>query len=159
MFFRITRGLEPELILHIRFFTFYLDVHDGLAGGELLASEEVLKELLDFGDPRGSSDQDDVIDGRLVDLGVPHGLLDRVQSAHEQVDTELLQLGPGDRDVEVDAVVHGADLDVGLGGGGKGPCGPGGVLRSRSRSRSRSLTSRMQSSASCCQTCPPCASS
>merc|ERR1712107_727558 len=42
---------------------------------QLLAIEEVLQQLLDLGDSSGSSNQDNVIDGALVHLGVSHGLL------------------------------------------------------------------------------------
>merc|ERR1712154_608323 len=46
---------------------------DGLV--QLLPVEEILQQLLDLWDPSGASNQDDVIDGALVHLGVPHGLL------------------------------------------------------------------------------------
>ena len=89
---------------------------DGLV--QLLAVEEVLQQLLDLGDPGGASDQHDVVDGALVHLGIPHGLLHWLQRALEQVAAELLEPGPGDGGVEVDALKQGVDLNVGLGGGG-----------------------------------------
>ena len=49
--------------------------------GWLLAIEEVLEELLDLGDPGGAADQDDVVDGGFVHLGVSHGLLDGLEGS------------------------------------------------------------------------------
>merc|ERR1711963_1050832 len=102
-------------------------VSDGLIGVdgavELLSVEEVLEQLLDLGDPGGSADEDDVVDGALVHLGVSHGLLDRLKGSLEQVRTELLESGSGDGGVEVDALEERVDLDVGLCGGGESPLG------------------------------------
>ena len=44
------------------------------------------------------------MDGDLVHLGVPHGFIDRLQVALEQVGAELLESGIGDGGVEVDAL-------------------------------------------------------
>merc|ERR1719341_563840 len=63
------------------------------------------------------------MDGALVNLGIPHGLLDRLQGALEQVRAELLKPGPGDRGVEVNALEQGVDLNAGLGRGRQGPLG------------------------------------
>merc|ERR1711963_582899 len=102
-------------------------VSDGLTGVdgavELLSVEEVLEQLLDLGDPGGSADEDDVVDGALVHLGVSHGLLDRLKGSLEQVGAELLESGPGDGGVEVDALEERVNLDVGLCGGGESPLG------------------------------------
>merc|ERR1719452_874 len=94
---------------------------DGLV--QLLAVEEVLEQLLDLGDPSGASDEDDVIDGALVHLGIPHGLLHGLESSLEEVRAELLKPGPGDRGVEVDTLEQRVDLNVGLGRGRQGPLG------------------------------------
>merc|ERR1719209_1308670 len=91
---------------------------------QVLPVEEVLQQLLDLGDPGGATDEDNVIDGRLVHLGVPHSLLNGLKGALEEVRAELLKPGPGDGGVEVDALEQGVDLNVGLGGGGEGPLGP-----------------------------------
>merc|ERR1711936_249073 len=87
---------------------------DGLV--ELLSVEEVLEELLDLGDPGGPSDQHDVVDGALVHLGVPHGLLHGLQGSLEEVGAELLKPGPGDAGVEVNSLKQRVNLNVGLSG-------------------------------------------
>merc|ERR1711976_366329 len=94
---------------------------DGLV--ELLAVEEVLQKLLDLGDPGGATDEDDVVDGALVHLSVPHGLLHGLKSALEEVRAELLKPGPGDGGVEIDSLEQRVDLNIGLGRGGQGPLG------------------------------------
>merc|ERR1719319_1014497 len=91
---------------------------DGLV--ELFAVEEVLEKLLDLGDPGGAANQDQVINARLIHLGVTHGLLYRLQGALEQVGAKLLEPGPGDASVEINSLEQRINLDVGLSGGGKG---------------------------------------
>ena len=86
---------------------------DGLAG--LLAVEEVGKHRLDLGDAGGSANEYDLIDSSLGDLGVAQDLLDGVHALLEVVHAQVLEAGPGDGRVEVDAVEEGVDLDVGLG--------------------------------------------
>merc|ERR1712172_465161 len=90
---------------------------------QLLAVEEVLEQLLDLGDPSGASDEDDVIDGALVHLGIPHGLLHGLESSLEEVRAELLKPGPGDGGVEIDTLEQRVNLNVGLGRGRQGPLG------------------------------------
>merc|ERR1719429_257599 len=82
---------------------------------QLLAIEEVLQQLLDLGDSGGSSNQDNIIDGALVHLGVSHGLLHRLQSSLEQVRAKLLEPGPGDAGVEINSLEQRVNLNVGLG--------------------------------------------
>jgi len=89
----------------------------------LTSGEEVGNQLLDLGDTGGTSDQDDLVDGRLIHLGVPQDLLDRVHGGSEEVLAELLESGSGDGGVEVDSVEQRVDLDRGLGGGRKGSLG------------------------------------
>ena len=88
---------------------------DGLVG--LLAVEEVGDELLDLGDTGGATDQDDLVDWRLVDLGVLEDLLDGLHGGAEEILAELLETSTGDGGVEVDALEERVDLDGGLGGG------------------------------------------
>ena len=59
------------------------------------------------------------MDAGLVQFGVPQGLLHRLEGAAEQVCVELFKARPRDGRVEVDALVQGVDLDVGLGRGGE----------------------------------------
>merc|ERR1719431_1335261 len=91
---------------------------------QVLPVEEVLQQLLDLGDPGGATNEDNVVDGRLVHLGVPHCLLNGLKGAFEEVRAQLLKPGPGDGGVEVDALEQRVNLNVGLGGCGKGPLGP-----------------------------------
>ena len=94
---------------------------DGLAG--LLAVEEVGEHGLDLGDTGGSTDEDDLVDSALGDLGVAEDLLDGVHALLEVVHAQVLETGPGDGRVEFDAIEEGVDLDVGLGGGREGALG------------------------------------
>eukprot|EP01084_Bolivina_argentea_P109171 195127_1 len=94
---------------------------DGLV--ELLTVEEVRDQGLDLGDTGGATNQDDVVDGALVHLGVVHDLLDGVQGVLEEVGAHLLELGTGDGGLEVNVVEQGVDLDGGLGHAGEGALG------------------------------------
>merc|ERR1719410_455778 len=69
---------------------------------QFLSVEEVLEQLLDLGDSSRSSNQDNVVDGALVHLGISHGLLNWLQGSLEQVRAEFLKPGSGDGGVEVD---------------------------------------------------------
>ena len=94
---------------------------DALVG--LLAVEEVRDELHDTGDTSGATDEDDLVDVGLVDLGVAEDLLDGLEGGAEEILAELLETGTGEGGVEVDALEQGVDLDGGLGGGRKGALG------------------------------------
>ena len=95
---------------------------DGLA--RLLAVEEVGDELLDLRDTSGTTDEDDLVDGGLVDLGVAEDTLDGLHGGAEEVLAELLETGTGNAGVEINTLVKGVDLDGGLGGGRKSALGP-----------------------------------
>ena len=56
---------------------------DGLV--QFFPVEEVLQKLLHHGDPGGSTNQHDVVHAVLVHLGIAHGFLHRLKSAHEEV--------------------------------------------------------------------------
>jgi len=90
---------------------------------ELLSIEEILEKLLDLGNPGGSSNEHQIIDARLVHLGISHGLLYGLQGSFEQVRAELLEPGTSDAGVEVDSLEERVDFNVGLSGGGEGPLG------------------------------------
>ena len=94
---------------------------DGLAG--LLSVEELGEEVLDLGDTGGSSDEDNLVDGSLGELGITDDLLDGLHALPEVVHVQVLETGPGDGGVEVNSLEESIDLDVGLGGGGEGPLG------------------------------------
>ena len=88
---------------------------DGLVG--LLAVEVVGDELLDAGDTGRATDQDDLVDLGLVDLGVGQDAVDGLDGGAEEVLAELLEAGTGDRGVEVDTLVQRVDLNRRLGRG------------------------------------------
>jgi hypothetical protein len=90
----------------------------------LLAVEEVGDHLLDLGDTGRSTDQDDLVDGRLVNLGVAEDTLDGLHGGAEEVLAQLLEAGTGDRGVEVDTLVERVDLDRSLCGRGQSALGP-----------------------------------
>ena len=75
-----------------------------------------LQELLDLGDTSGPSDQNDIVDARLVHLGVLQALLDGLHALAEQVHVELLKAGARDRGGKVHALEQRVQLDGGLGG-------------------------------------------
>ena len=95
---------------------------DGLVG--LLAVEEVGDHLLDLGDTGGTTDQDDLVDGRLVSLSVAEDTLDGVHGGAEEILAQLLEAGTGDRGVEVDTLEQRVDLDRSLGRRGQGALSP-----------------------------------
>ena len=88
---------------------------DALVG---LLAGDALHQLLHGGHAGGAADEDHVVEVALVEPGVLDGLLERDLAALEEVGGELLELGPGQRLVEVDGVaVLGGDErqgDLGL---------------------------------------------
>jgi hypothetical protein len=85
---------------------------DGLVG--LLAVEEVGDELLDTRNTGRTTDQDNLVDGRLVDLGITEDALDGLHGGAEEVLAELFEASTSDGGVEVNALVERIDLDGGL---------------------------------------------
>jgi hypothetical protein len=90
---------------------------DGLV--ELLAVEELGQKLLHLGDTGGTTDQDDLVDLGLGELGVLEHLLDGLHALTEVVHVEVLETGAGDHGVEIGSLEQGVDLNVGLGGTGQ----------------------------------------
>merc|ERR1712137_364701 len=56
-------------------------------------------------------DQHHLVDRGLVELGVPEGLLDRLERASEQAGAELFESGPSDLGVKVDPFEERVDLE------------------------------------------------
>merc|ERR1712165_518266 len=81
---------------------------------QLLPIEEVLEQLLNLGNPGGASYEDDVVDGRLVKLGVTQRLLHWIEGSLEEVRAELLKPRPCDRGVEINALKQRVNLDARL---------------------------------------------
>ena len=71
-----------------------------------------LQKLLNLGNSGGSSDQDDVVNVSLVHLGIAERLFDGLQSAAEEVGTQILETSASDRSVEVNAFKQRVDLDA-----------------------------------------------
>jgi hypothetical protein len=66
---------------------------DGAVG--LLSVEELLKELDDFGNTGGTSDQHNLVDLVLAHSRVPKDLFDWRNSVLEHLQAQLLELGSG----------------------------------------------------------------
>ncbi len=75
--------------------------------------EELRQQFLNLGDSGTSSDQDDVMDLVLGNLGVSQDLLDWLDSVLEVVAAEILKLGSGDIKREVLSVLQGINIDLG----------------------------------------------
>lgn len=87
---------------------------------ELLAVEEVAKELLNLGDTSAATDKHNFVDLALLDGGVLEDLLDWLDGAIESLAVDILESGTGNLGVEVLAVIKRVDFDGGLGTVGKG---------------------------------------
>lgn len=85
---------------------------DGAVG--LLAVEVVGDELLNAGDTGGATDEDDLVDLALVDLGVAEDTVDGLDGRAEEILAELLETGTGDGGVEIDTLEERVDLNGGL---------------------------------------------
>src|SRR5690606_2564043 len=94
---------------------------DGLVW--LLSVEEVRDELLDLWNTGGSTNEDDLVDGHLVDLGVAEDTLNGVHGGAEQVLAKLLETGTGNRGVEINTLVERIDFDGSLSGRREGTLG------------------------------------
>jgi hypothetical protein len=90
---------------------------------ELLAVEEVAEELLDLGNTGRSTNENDLVDLGLLNVGVLENLGNGVKSASEGLLVQVLETSTGDVGVEVLAVEQGVDLNGGLGGVGEGTLG------------------------------------
>ena len=93
---------------------------DGLVG---VLVEEIGDELLDLGDTGRTTDEDNLVNGGLVNLGVTEDTLNRLHGTAEEVLAELLETGTGDGGVEVNTLEERVDLDGGLGSGREGALG------------------------------------
>src|SRR5690606_6267971 len=71
------------------------------------------EELLNLGDTGRATDQNNVVNLALLNLGILKNLLDRLEGALEQVHVDFLKLSTGQSLGEVLAVVEGFDFDTG----------------------------------------------
>jgi hypothetical protein len=89
---------------------------DSLVGVDVLAgllSEELLKHSLNLGNTGGATNEDNVIDVGLLELGVLENLLNGLEGLLEQVVVELFELGAGEGLGEIGALVERLDLNLG----------------------------------------------
>merc|ERR1719231_2145673 len=85
----------------------------------LLAAEVVAEQALDLRDARRPAHEHDLVHLPLGHLRVADDLVDRLHGLAEVVHVHVLEAGPSDGGVEVDAFEEGVDLDVRLRGGRK----------------------------------------
>lgn len=91
--------------------------------GSLLTAKVLLEKSLDLGNTGGTTDKDDIVDVRLLDLGILDDLLDGLESALEEIHVELLKLGPGEGLGEVLAVMESLNFNPGGHLAGQGTLG------------------------------------
>merc|ERR1719184_309163 len=88
---------------------------------QLFSVEEVLKKFLDFGNPGGTTNKDDVVDRGFIHLGVSHSLFYRLKGSFEEIRTQFFEPSSGDGCVEIDPFEQGIDFDVCLSRSRKSP--------------------------------------
>ena len=91
--------------------------------GGLLTTEVLLDEGLDLGDTGGATDEDNVVDLGLLDVGILENLLDGLDGLLEEIHVELLELGAGQGLGEVVALEESLDLNAGAHLGRQGTLG------------------------------------
>lgn len=89
---------------------------DGLIGvdtlGSLLSAEVLLNQGNNLGNTCGATNQYDIVNLVLLDVGVLENLLNGLEGLLEEVNVELLELGAGKGLGEVIAVVESLDLNA-----------------------------------------------
>jgi hypothetical protein len=90
---------------------------------ELLAVEELGQKLLDLGDTGGTTNEDDLVNGLLLDGSILEDLGNGVDGAGESLGVKVLETGTGDGHLEVLTVEERVDLNGGLGTAGEGTLG------------------------------------
>lgn len=90
---------------------------------ELLTIEELRQELLDLGDTSRTTNQNDLVNGRLLDGSILEDLSNGFESARESLGIEFFETGTGDSHGEVFAIEERINLNGGLGTAGQGTLG------------------------------------
>merc|ERR1711937_169046 len=102
-------------------------VGDGLvrvdAAAGLLAVKVLLDKLLDLGDAGGATDEDNLVDLVLAEVGILHDTIDGLEGGAEEVVVELLEAGAGECLGKVLALKEGLNLDASLVLGAEGALG------------------------------------
>jgi hypothetical protein len=89
---------------------------DSLIGVDILAdllSEVLLKHSLNLGDTGRTTNKDDVVNVRLLQLGVLENLVNGLEGLLEEIAVQLLELGAGEGLGEVVALEERLNLDLG----------------------------------------------
>lgn len=81
--------------------------------GSLLAVKVLLDQRLDLGDTSGTTNENDVVNLALLDVGILEDLLNRLEGLLEEIHVELLELGPGKSLGEVVALEESLDFNTG----------------------------------------------
>jgi hypothetical protein len=66
---------------------------------------------LDLGNSGGTSDEDDVVDVRLIHFGVAQRFLDRLQSTAEKIGAKILEPSASDGSVKIDPFEQRVNFD------------------------------------------------
>jgi hypothetical protein len=85
----------------------------------LLAVKEIRNKLDDARNTGGSTDQDDFVDIRLVDLGIAEHFFDGLERAPEEVLAKFLKPSTRQGSIKVDSFIEGVDFDGSLGSRGQ----------------------------------------
>jgi len=85
---------------------------DGSVG--FLSVEEFLEELLDLGDTSGTTDENDFVDGALIQFGIAESFLDRGHSRSEEFHVQFLESRTREHISVVNSIEQRIDLDSGL---------------------------------------------
>jgi hypothetical protein len=84
------------------------------ASVRLLAIEELLDELLDFGDTRRATNKDNLVNFTSLEARVLHHSLDRLHCLLKEVLAELFKLGTSKRLIKIDAIDKALNEDLDL---------------------------------------------
>lgn len=90
---------------------------------ELLTIEELRQELLDLGDTSGTTNQNDLVNGRLLDCSILEDLSNGFESARESLGIEFFETGTSDSHGEVFTIEERINLNGSLGTAGQGTLG------------------------------------
>lgn len=87
---------------------------------EAFAVEKVFEKLLNFGDPGRTSDENDLMDLRLVVFSVTKSFLDWLEGSSEEVSAKLFESSSGDVGIEINTFEERIDFDGSLSGSREG---------------------------------------
>ena len=98
-------------------------VSNGLIGVdallELLSVEKIAEKLLNLGNTGGATNEDDLVDLALVNVGILQHLFNRLDGSVEGLGVQVLETSTGNVGVEIFSIEEGVDLNGGLGSVGQ----------------------------------------